>query len=115
PDFEQAGDAALYSDSTLGWFGNAAEDFQKSTFAGAVAADDAEDFAAADFEGDIFESPEELGGRRSEVGRRRTNGRRSEVGDRRTNGRRSEVGGRKAAAERPETARDRSRVIGKYI
>jgi hypothetical protein len=57
-DFEQARHSTLYSYSTLGRLSDAAEDSQEGGFAGAVAADDAEDFALADFEGDVAEGPE---------------------------------------------------------
>src|SRR5882757_2036081 len=48
--FEERPDAAVNLRPTSGGAGDAREDFQKSGFASAVAADEAEDFAFADFE-----------------------------------------------------------------
>ena len=59
-DFEQAGDAALDRDAALGRLGDARQDLQQGRFAGAVAADDAEDLASLDLEADIPERPELL-------------------------------------------------------
>ena len=61
-DFEEAGDAAFDFDVARGGFGDAAEDFEEGAFAGAVAADDADDFAGLDIEGEIFEGPEFFAG-----------------------------------------------------
>ena len=49
-DFEQAADAAAQLDTPAGRLGDAAEDFQQRRFAGAVAADDADDLAGLYFE-----------------------------------------------------------------
>ena len=46
-DLEQAGDAAAKIDAAGGRLGDAAEDLEQGGLAGAVAADDAEDLAAA--------------------------------------------------------------------
>ena len=46
-DFEQAADAAAEVDAAGGRLGDAAEDFEQRDLAGAVAADDADDLAAA--------------------------------------------------------------------
>jgi len=98
-DFQEAGDAALDADAARGGFGDAAEDFEQGRFAGAIAANDADDFALFDGEGDVAEGPEVFGGRRTEGGGRRTEDgdRRTEDGDRRTEdgGRRTEIGGRR--------------------
>ena len=59
-DFEQAGHAPVDAHPACGRFGDAAEDFEQRALAGAVAADDADDFAAFDFEGNILERPELL-------------------------------------------------------
>ena len=61
-DLEETGDAAFDFDVARGGFGDAAEDFEESAFAGAVAADDADDFAWLDIEGEIFEGPEFFAG-----------------------------------------------------
>jgi hypothetical protein len=55
-----------------GGFRDAAEDFEERALAGAVASDDADDFAALDVEGNVTEREELFGSRRSKVGRRRT-------------------------------------------
>ena len=57
-DFEQAADASTNLRPSGGRLRNAREDFQQGSLAGAVAADEAEDFAFADFEGDVFQGPE---------------------------------------------------------
>jgi hypothetical protein len=57
-DFEKGGDSAAHANLTAGWFSNTGKDFQKSGFAGAVAADDADHFARLDLEIDVFEGPE---------------------------------------------------------
>lgn len=61
-DFQQAGHAPFDADAAGGRFGDAAEDFQQRGFARAVASDDADGFAPADFEGNIAERPEIFGG-----------------------------------------------------
>src|SRR5580700_4843427 len=62
-DLEHAGDTAGELDAPLVGLGNAADDLEQRRFAGAVAADDADDFAALDLEGDVLERPKILGGR----------------------------------------------------
>src|SRR5690348_13412906 len=62
-DFEERAGAAGDFDFAGGGFGDAGEDFEEGGFAGAVASDDADDFAAEDVEGDVFEGPEGLRGR----------------------------------------------------
>src|SRR6266576_4755358 len=57
-DFEERPAAAVNLRPTSGGTGDARADFQKSGFASAVAADEAEDFAVFHFEGDVFQSPE---------------------------------------------------------
>ena len=45
-----------------GWGGgDAAQDLEQGALAGAVAADDAEHFAALDLEGDVAQGPHEIG------------------------------------------------------
>jgi len=57
-DFEEGADAAVNLRPAGSGAGDAGKDFEKSGFAGAVATDEAEDFAFADFEGDVFQGPE---------------------------------------------------------
>ena len=57
-DFEQAADAAVNFRPAGGGASDAGEDFQERGLARAVAADKAQNFAFADFEGDILEGPE---------------------------------------------------------
>src|SRR5581483_6856093 len=59
-DFEEGADAAADFGETGGGAGDAGEDFEEGGFAGAVASDEAEDFAFADLERDVAESPEKL-------------------------------------------------------
>src|SRR5262249_34937662 len=49
-DLEQAAHAAAQADFADSWLGDAGEDFQERRFAGAVAPDDADDFAASNVE-----------------------------------------------------------------
>src|SRR5258708_10262862 len=70
-DFEERADAAVDFGPAGGGAGDAGKDFEKSGFAGAVAADEAEDFAFADFEGDVFEGPKGFVLRAAEHGERR--------------------------------------------
>ena len=58
-DFEEAADASVNFGVAFGGSGNAGEDFQQRAFAGAVAADEADDFALTDLEIDVFERPDE--------------------------------------------------------
>ncbi len=57
-DFEEAADAAADFGVASGGAGDLGEDFEQGGLAGAVAADEAEDFAFANVEGDVFEGPE---------------------------------------------------------
>src|SRR6266436_2463145 len=59
-DFEKRADAAVNLRPTSGGAGDAREYFQKSGLASAVAADEAEYFAFADFERHILQGPEGL-------------------------------------------------------
>src|SRR4051794_15340514 len=59
-DFEQAGDAARNRHAALAWLGDARQYLQQCRFAGAVAADDAENLASPDLEADISQRPEFL-------------------------------------------------------
>src|SRR2546430_11141059 len=59
-DFEERADAAVNLRPTSGGAGDARQDFQNSGFASAVAADEAEDLAFADFERHILQGPEGL-------------------------------------------------------
>src|SRR5579884_2778294 len=59
-DFEEGADAAADCGETGGGAGDAGEDFEEGGFAGAVASDEAEDFAFADLERDVAESPEKF-------------------------------------------------------
>ena len=63
--------APVDSDATTGGFSDAAENLQQRALPGTVPADDADDFAAIDLEGDVFERPEFFGGRRAQGRRRR--------------------------------------------
>lgn len=56
--FEQARQAATHFDTAFAGGCNAAESFEQRAFAGAVAADDADDFAGLDFEVDVLQGPE---------------------------------------------------------
>ena len=58
-DFEEAADASVNFGVAFGGAGDAGEDFQQRAFAGAVAADEADDFALMDLEIDVFERPDE--------------------------------------------------------
>ena len=57
-DLQQAADAALNLDLAAGGGGDAREDFEQGAFAGAIAADDAEDLALANLEADVAQGPE---------------------------------------------------------
>ena len=59
-DFEKAADASVKLDLARGRVGDLREDLQEGAFAGAVAADDADDFAFLNVEGDVAQSPERL-------------------------------------------------------
>lgn len=57
-NFEEGPDAAVDGGAARGGFGDLGEDFEEGGFPGAVAANDTDDFAATDFEGDIFKGPD---------------------------------------------------------
>lgn len=57
-DFEKAADAAVDFGEAGRGLRDAREDFEQGGFTGAVAADEAEDFAFANVKGDLFEGPE---------------------------------------------------------
>ncbi len=57
--FEQGGDAAAEAHFAAGGFGDAGEDFEEGTFAGAIVTDDAEDFALLHLKFYIAECPED--------------------------------------------------------
>ena len=59
-DFEQARDPAAQRDPARGRLGDARQDLEQRRFAGAVAADDAEDLALLHLEADILQRPEFL-------------------------------------------------------
>jgi hypothetical protein len=69
PHFQEAPHPAAELDPPARRLGDPREDFQKRALARAVAADDADDLARLDLEGDVLEGPElvagEAGGRRS--------------------------------------------------
>lgn len=60
-DFEQAGNAPFDFDLSTGGGGDAREDFEQGAFAGAVAPNDAENFALFDGEGDVAQRPDGFG------------------------------------------------------
>ena len=60
-DLEQARDAAVQVDVAFGRRGDARQDLQQRALAGAVRADDADDFADADLERDVLQRPEVRG------------------------------------------------------
>ena len=57
PDLEQTADAAVDLDPTRGRLGDAREDLQKRTLAGAVAADDADHLPGLDVEAHVLQGP----------------------------------------------------------
>src|ERR1043166_1137681 len=82
-DFQEACDTTKNFGTARGWLGDSRKDFQQRAFAGAVATDDADDFAGLHLEGDVFQSPDDVSegirGRRTE-GRGRFSRRRRERG-----------------------------------
>src|ERR1700674_2835185 len=70
-DFEKANDAAVDFRPAGGGARDTGEDFQERGLAGAVAADEADDFAFADFETDVLERPERFFAGAAEDGKRR--------------------------------------------
>jgi hypothetical protein len=60
-DLQQAADTAAQLDAPLGGAGDARQDLQERTLAGAVAADDAHHFARLDLEAHVAEGPEFIG------------------------------------------------------
>ena len=82
-DLQQARHAAADFDAALGRRGDAGKDLEQRRFAGAVAADDADDLAPLDLEGDVLQRPEPLLRRqRPDGGTQATEGRGTGVGDR---------------------------------
>src|SRR5262249_2225816 len=61
-DFEQAANAPVQLYGSLGRLRDAGKDLEQGALAGAVAADDADDLAAFDLEGDALEGPDGVGG-----------------------------------------------------
>src|SRR5687768_5387304 len=57
-DFQQAGDASANPDAPGGWFGDAAENFQKRRFARAIAPDHPDGVPLFDRKTDIAKGPE---------------------------------------------------------
>jgi len=70
-DFEEATNASMNLHPSGGRFCDAGKNFQESGFAGAITADEAEDFSFADFEGDAFQGPESFIFGAAEDGQRR--------------------------------------------
>lgn len=62
-DFEKAGDAAVEFGVSHGGAGDAREQLEQRGFAGAVSADQADDFALLDFEGNVADGPDDFAGR----------------------------------------------------
>src|SRR5580704_496588 len=56
-NLQESGKASVHSHVTLGRLHDAAQNFERGTLPRAVAADDAEGFAAFDFEGNVMERP----------------------------------------------------------
>src|SRR5262249_44125983 len=69
-DFEKRTDASVNFGPAGGRSGNSGQDLQERRFAGAVAADEAEDFAFTDVERDVFEGVERLVAGTAEDGKR---------------------------------------------
>ena len=59
-DLQQRADAAVELGAAGGRLRDPREDLQQGALAGAVAADDADDLAALDLEGDVLEGPERV-------------------------------------------------------
>ncbi len=57
-DLQERRHAAADADFSAGRLGDAAQDLEQRALAGAVAADDADDLARLDREGDVLERPE---------------------------------------------------------
>jgi hypothetical protein len=70
-NFEEATNASMNLRPSSGRLCDAREDFQEGSLAGAIATNEAEDFAFADFEGDVFQGPESLIFGAAENGQRR--------------------------------------------
>ena len=60
PHFEQAGNAAAYSDAPFGRLRDSAQDLEKGRLSSPVAANDADKFALVDFEIDVAQRPKLL-------------------------------------------------------
>src|SRR6185437_16948929 len=61
-DFEKAGDAAVEFGVADGGAGDAREQLEQGGFARAVSADQADDFALLDFEGNVADGPDHFAG-----------------------------------------------------
>src|SRR5213082_2587773 len=72
-DFEERADAAMNFRPAFGGARDAGKDFEKRGLAGAVAADEAEDFAFVKIERNVFQSPKHFGFRAAKSCQRRTN------------------------------------------
>src|SRR5207248_7624159 len=72
-DFEERADAAMNFRPVFGGARDAGKDFEKRGLAGAVAADEAEDFAFVNIERNVFQSPKHFGFRAAKSCQRRTN------------------------------------------
>ncbi len=59
-NLEEAADAAVELDRPLGRLGDAREELEQRALAGAVAADEPEDLALPDLEGDVAQRPQSL-------------------------------------------------------
>src|SRR5690242_8710976 len=70
-DFEERADAAVDFRPAFGGASDAGEDLEQRGFAGAIAADEAENFAFVDVERNVFEGPEGFGLAAAEEGKRR--------------------------------------------
>ncbi len=68
-DFEEARDAAAKGNAAGGGLGDARENFQERGFARTVAADDADDLAPPDVEGDVLQRPKIFFGGRGAAAR----------------------------------------------
>lgn len=61
-DLQQGADTSLGTDNAGGGGGDAGEELQQGGLAGAVLADDTDDVALLDIEGDVFQCPDEVAG-----------------------------------------------------
>src|SRR5688572_21469220 len=65
-NFQEAANTSSNGDLAGGGSGDSAEDFEQSRFARTVASNNTDDVALGDFEIDVLQSPERLGGRPSQ-------------------------------------------------